>query len=360
VVGILLGDNGETLNQNYRMLGTALSRNYSVRQVQPGETIPPDISVLFVIGNRDLDEFDLFPIDQYIMNGGKALFAVDGVNVDLSRNLASTPAGNSPLLSMLKEYGVQVEQNLVLDKHERRIPIRQPQGNVMVQTLEPYPLWISILKQDVNASNPMTAHFAGLDLYWASPLKLEKRSGVTDTPLLSTSSDSWLMKPPFSMSPTNPAALRKDAASTPGPYIVGATLEGNFESYFAGKQIPTRAGVKRDWKKIIPDIKSSRIVVIGDAQFASDIVQYSNSRYNMTFLANAADWLSNENALLSIRTRATRDLRLNAIQNPALRQFTVFVAEFINIFLIPIGVIVFGIARMYRRRKRAYTHQGEA
>ncbi|WP_455383009.1 GldG family protein, partial [Salinispira pacifica] len=46
VLGVLIGSNGESLNQNYRLLGNALSQYYSIRQIQPGETIPPDVSVL--------------------------------------------------------------------------------------------------------------------------------------------------------------------------------------------------------------------------------------------------------------------------------------------------------------------------
>lgn len=354
VLGVLIGNSGESLNQNYRLMANALSQYYTIRQVQPGETIPPDVSVLFVLGESDLDNFDLFPIDQYIMSGGKALFAADGVNVDLQHNLAAKPAGDSPLLAMLDHYGVKVEQDLVLDSHDRRIPLRQPQGNILVQTLHPYPMWISILQQNVNAANPITSHFSGLDLLWPSPLTLEKRDGVAAAPLASTSQESWLMKPPFMTNPAQPGGLKKDAAKNPGPFVVAATLSGSFASYFEGKSIPTRQGVTRDWTTIKPKVDSSRIVVIGNTQFASDLAQYSNSNYNMTFLANAAGWLSNEDQLLSIRTRSSRDLKLDAIQNPAARQFAFFFAELVNIYVIPVAIIIFAFVRMYRRRRRAY------
>ncbi|HUX50609.1 MAG TPA: GldG family protein [Spirochaetia bacterium] len=353
VLGIILGDTGESLSQNYKLLGNQLSRSFAVRQIQPGETIPSDVQVLFVIGGRDLDNFDLFPIDQYIMGGGKALFAVDGVQVDLQRNLNAQASGSLPVLSMLKGLGVTVGQQIVLDPHDLQIPIRRPQGNVVVQALQRYPMWIQILPQNVDAANPITAHFSGFDLYWASPLTLEKRSGLATAALASTSEGSWLMNAPFVTSPTNSQGLRKDASGNPGPFVVAATLQGSFDSYFAGKSIPTRAGVKRDWTKIIPRTDSSRIIVVGNSQFASDLVQYTNSGYNMEFLQNAAEWLANQKDLLSIRTRAIRDLRLDRIQNPAVRQFTVFMAEFLNIYLIPVAIILFGVARMYRRRQRA-------
>ncbi len=357
VLGVVMGDNGKSLNQNYRLLGNVLSQYYSVRQIQTGETIPPEVSVLFVLGNQNLDDFDLFPIDQYIMNGGKVLFAVDGVGVDLQRNLAAAAVGESPLLSMIEHYGIKVGQELVLDSHNRRIPVQEQQGQIVVQTLHPYPMWVSILQQDVSSTNPITAHFSGLDLLWPSPLTIEKRQGVTVVPLASTSQGSWLMKPPFLTNPAQPGGMKKDAAANPGPFTVAATLAGTFESYFAGKPIPTRDGVTRDWKTVKRKIDSSRMIVVGNTEFASDLAQYSNSSYNMTFLANAASWLSNEDQLLSIRTRASRDLRLDAIQNPAARQFSFFFAELLNIYVIPVAVIIFAFLRMYRRRQRAYPSQ---
>ncbi|HUX13705.1 MAG TPA: GldG family protein [Spirochaetia bacterium] len=357
VLGVITGDDGKSLNQNYRLLGNVLSQYYTVRQVQSGETIPPDVSVLFVLGNQNLDDFDLFPIDQYIMGGGKVLFAVDGVAVDLQRNLSAAPMGESPLLSMIEHYGIKVGQELVLDTHNRRIPVREQQGQIAVQTLHPYPMWVSILQQDVSRTNPITAHFSGLDLLWPSPLTVLKREGVTAQALVSTSQESWLMKSPFVTNPSQPGGMQKDASTNPGPFTVAATLTGTFESYFSDKPIPTREGVTRDWKVVKKQVESSRMIVVGNTEFASDLAQYSNSSYNMSFLANAASWLSSEDQLLSIRTRAARDLRLDAIQNPAARQFAFFFSELLNIFVIPIAVIIFAFLRMYRRRERSYLLQ---
>lgn len=359
VLGILLGDSGQSLDQDYQLLSNGLSRYYDVRSIKPGETIPGDVSVLFVIGAKDLDTFDLFPVDQYIMNGGKALFAVSGVNVDLKRNLQATASGDTPLLSMLKEYGATVQQELVLDTHDRRIPLRQPQGNIMVQTLEAYPMWVAVQSQNVNQTNPITARFSGLDLLWPSPIEISKRDGLTAEPLVSSSSDSWLMKSPFYTNPSQIPMLRKDAQTTGGPYVLGAALSGTFTSYFKGKQIPTRQGVKRDWSKVVPSVKDARMIVIGNSDFASNLLQYSNSRYNITFLENAAEWLASEDALLSIKTRAERDLQLDRIQDPSAKQAVVLFAELLNIYLIPIGVIIFGIVRSYRRREKAYAKGGE-
>lgn len=83
-LGILIGDAQKSLQQSFRYLQQELSTQFQLREVQKGKEVPADISVLFVIGSRDLDAFDMLPVDQFVMRGGRALFAVDSVDVNLS------------------------------------------------------------------------------------------------------------------------------------------------------------------------------------------------------------------------------------------------------------------------------------
>ena len=76
VVGVLLGKEGENLENNYGFLANQLSQSFEVRTIRRGEEIPPEVTVLLVIGGPGLDEFDLFPVDQYLMSGGSVLFEI--------------------------------------------------------------------------------------------------------------------------------------------------------------------------------------------------------------------------------------------------------------------------------------------
>jgi ABC-type uncharacterized transport system involved in gliding motility auxiliary subunit len=221
---------------------------------------------------------------------------------------------------------------------------------VTVQTLEPYPHWVSIRRPGTNRENPITARFPGLDLYWPSPISVTADDAEV---LLETSPESWLMQDEFAINPAQPFAFERARAETQGQHVVGVALTGELESHFADGEVPQRDGVERDWSDPVRSTDESRVVVIGDADFASNLIQFTESRYNLEFATNALTWLSNEEDLLQIRTRATRDVRLTAIEDPGLRRTIARVAEVINIYIMPLLVIGYGVLRFMRRRERA-------
>jgi ABC-2 type transport system permease protein len=355
VVGILLGDAQRDLQQEYGHLLSALGEDFRVLPLRRGEDVPPEVNVLFVIGNNDLDPFDLFPIDQYLMRGGRALFAVDGVRVDFMRGLAASKMQNNPTLEMLASYGVKVEPQLVLDKYCQnfRLPT-QVLGQIMWQVLDKYPYWITVAGQYASRDNPITAHFGGLDLYWASPLTLSAGSGATIEPLLTSTPDSWVAdKEPFETNPQQANMLLYSQPENKGSRVLAASLRGQLSSWFRDKAIPKREGESRNWQSIVETAKDARLVVVGDADFASNLVDFTEADYNMNFLSNAAEWLSNSEDLLAIKTRLARDTRLNRIQDPARRVAAALTTQIVNVAVIPLAVIAFGIVRLLLRRKKS-------
>ena len=79
----------------------------------------------------------------------------------------------------------------------------------------------------------------------------------------------------------------------------------------------------------------------------------TNSTFNAAFIAGAADWLSSGDDLVSIKTRGARDARLTKVQDPEIRAFLISFAYAVNLGLVPISVIAFGLARSMKRRRMA-------
>jgi ABC-type uncharacterized transport system involved in gliding motility auxiliary subunit len=175
VLGILIGDSARTLDKDYAFLNEELASEFRIQPVEKGRDVPADVTALFVLGNKDLEETDLFPLDQFLMRGGKALFAVDTVAVDLSYNLQATPIGSDAFYDMLSAYGVRVNRALALDTVNQRITVNT--GNNRMMSVR-YPFWITVSDKNVDRTHPVTSRFSGLDLYWASPLSTVERSGV--------------------------------------------------------------------------------------------------------------------------------------------------------------------------------------
>ena len=350
-LGVLIGDDGRSLNADYQLLNNQLNLTYEVRALEQGEPIAQDISALVVLGANSLDEFELFPIDQYIMSGGTVLFAVDGVVINLQFNIDALPADDVPIFDMLRSYGVGVRKELVLDTFSLDIPIRRQTGSpIVLQTLEPYPHWIQVQGSSVNREHPITARFAGFDLFWASPLDMIDPTGTRVSPLIESSDESWIMEAPFNADP-NDAASFAFSSNERGRYVLGATIEGQFESYF--DTIPTREGEESSLTTIIPSVDASRVVVIGDTEFATNLLQYSQNDYNVGLIENTIEWLSNDEDLIAIRTRATRDQRLNAIQDIQVRSRVASIATILNVAVVPLLVAVFGLMRFLSRRRRS-------
>ena len=360
-VGILSGDASREVQTDFSSLLGTLATDFSVRPVERGEQIPEDLDVLFVLGNRDLDSFDLFPIDQYIMRGGRVLFAVEGLDLDLMRGLVPRKLENTEVLAMLEHYGVTVQQAYVLDTYAKnfRVP-RQVFGQIMWEVMEKYPYWITVSNQFVSRDNPITARFQGLDLLWASPLQIVERQGVEAEVLLQTTPEAWVQdQEPFETNPQQAAMLEYMPHEKEGQFPLGVALKGSFSSYFADREVPQRAGEERDWGEVVQRSEDTRLIVIGDSDFASELYQYSGGSYNLDFLANTAEWLSNSEDLLEIKTRVARDMRLNKIQDPEARLRAAMFTQIFNLIVIPLGVIIFGVIRLIIRRRRVTLREQE-
>jgi ABC-type uncharacterized transport system involved in gliding motility auxiliary subunit len=360
-IGMLSGDGSREIQSDFGSLLRNLSTDFSVRQIGVGEEIPEDLDVLFVLGARDLEAFDLFPIDQYIMRGGRVLFAVEGLDLDLMRGIVPQKIQNTETLAMLEHYGVAVQQAYVLDTYAKnfRIP-RQIFGQIMWEVMDKYPFWITVANQFVSRENPITARFQGLDLLWASPLKVVERPGVEAEVLLRTTPEAWVQdQEPFETNPQRASMLEHMPHEKEGQYTLGVSLRGSFSSYFAGQEIPQRVGEDRDWSRVVERSEETRLIVLGDADFASELYQYSGGSYNMEFLANTAEWLSNSEDLLEIKTRVARDMRLNRIQDPEARLRAAMFTQMFNLVAIPLGVIIFGVARLIIRRRRIVLKEQE-
>jgi ABC-type uncharacterized transport system involved in gliding motility auxiliary subunit len=112
----------------------------------------------------------------------------------------------------------------------------------------------------------------------------------------------------------------------------------------------------------MPDTpKETRIVVVGDTDIGSPLIQYSQSQSqqsaNLNFLLAAADWLGKDDDIVGIRNRQGGTGRLDRISDEGKRAGMIHFSRVFNIFIVPIAVAVFGIYRIIKRnRKKEHNH----
>lgn len=361
-IGILVGNSSMSLQRDYSALHGTLRNSFKVEEIERGKKIPKRIDVLFLLGAGDLDRYELLHVDQYLMKGGKVFFGVDGVKIELDQNLKASRYEDPPVFKMLESYGIKIEEELVLDRYAKnfRVP-RQVMGGMAWEVIDTYPHWINIRPQNVDKENPITARFNGLDMLWPSPLEVMDSAAQATTHLVKSSDKAWIMKDQFITDPykiRNSELLSAESAESAGQYILGVSIEKGFDSFFSPETFIPPAGVVMPYEEIKTNGETTRAIVFGDSDFASNIIQYSDSMYNMDFLLNCADWLAKEDELMEIRTRAERDNRLNRL-DPQRAQAHYLFSQIVNLLIIPMLVIGYGIIRYTVRRKKQVVQREE-
>jgi gliding-associated putative ABC transporter substrate-binding component GldG len=339
-IAFLSVDPSRTLQRDFTVLSQTLSKEATFRQVQPGEAVG-DADVLVVVGSKGFTKPLVKTVDDYVMKGGKVLFAVDGISVDLnSPQGLALPLADNELLKALEIWGVHVDPSMVFDGgYNNQVPFQTPQG-VMYRR---YPQWPQILPKDTSTTNPVTSRFAGLSVLWASPLDKVDRNGVKAESLAWTSDKSWVVKDNMSINPD--AAMQSMAMGNlkTGKHDVAVALSGTFAS--AAEPAPGASA-----PQVSPP---TRMIVVGSSQFLSDFaMKIVNSDQNAVFADTAVDWLAQDEGLLSIKTRAYRDKSLTLLQDPNVRSATAWSLTITNLVLVPLALIAWAVVRLLRRRAR--------
>jgi gliding-associated putative ABC transporter substrate-binding component GldG len=362
LLGVLYSGDPRSFSDNYRyLMNSFVQAGYQVRIISPEEEIPETVTVIFALdGVESFDETTLYRLDSFIQNGGKVFFTVKGIHINIESDLNARPVYDRGLLEMLSSYGVTVLPEIVMDTTAliMQYQTRAPSGAVM-RRISMYPQWIRVSGENGNPMHPVSAKFSGLDMYWASPIELHEAEGVETVPLFTTTDKAWSMREPFYTSPEMPMVFTKDADSTTGAKILGVSLTGLFPSWFANTN---RQKPEREDGPELPDMpaeaKPSRLIIVSDTDFATALMTVTDAQSNVDFLIQAADWLSNDDDIIGIRSRESRSNRLDKIIDPVKRTASMRFAQIVNVFLIPLLVIIAGLLLAWRRRTQGTNTKG--
>jgi ABC-type uncharacterized transport system involved in gliding motility auxiliary subunit len=355
-LGIIMGDSYRKWSEDFGYLNQFFTQvGYQIRLIVPGEAIPDTLPVLLVLGGmEDFDEWALYRIDRYIQVGGKVLFALEGVFVDMNGSLDARVIEDTGLLEMVASYGAVVRKELALDRSALTLQYqtRTPGGAIQTR-ISRYPHWIGILRENGNGQHPVSARFSGMDLFWPSPLEIQAPESVEGVPLFTTTEEAWTMKDSFFTNPDVAYLFERDASETKGKKIMAAALSGIFPSWFSGAPKPLRDGSEEELPDMPAEARTSRIIVIGDTDMASSLMSAALGQRNLNFLLQAVDWLGNDDDIIGIRGRSSQLGRLDRIADPQKKAGAMRFAQILNVVLFPFLVILLGLGAAWRRKIRA-------
>lgn len=333
-------DKGDLDQSSFYSLTNWMKQYFDVEMLEKGQDISPEITCLVIVGGTNLTEFDLYPVDQYLMNGGRLFFMVDAIMLNFQYGFAM-PTPSAPVLELLKSYGVTVEPALVMENNRLSIPAGRP-----------YNYFFSSYQDFVAKDNPITARFKTVYFFAANPISLAPPPGVSAEKLVNTSPYAVKISQNIPVDPKQVAATYALASGSAETQTVAVVLAGNFPSFFKDKTIPQKEGEKRDWSYTRPQSEATRVLVVSDSDLISpDYLAYT-SYINLNFFINCIEWLSNEEDLLAIRTRGQRDLFMGKIQKEDERTAVSNFIIVLNLVGVPLLVVGAGLLNYFLRRRR--------
>ncbi len=316
---------------------------------------------------------DKFIIDQYLMNGGKILWCLDNVyvNIDsLQRNPATMafPMGLN-LEDMLFKYGVRYNSDLLMDLNATKIPVVTEMVNGKpMQDLKPWVFYPVILP---TSKHPIVKNLNGIRMQFCNTLDtVGSNPDFKKYVLLHSSKYARIMNAPARISLNILGQEPDERQYTKRDLAVAVLSEGFFESNYLNrlppamdtskvlnvkyksvytKQIFVSDGdvlrndvLRKDVSKQMDKRDSLRIVPL-------EVDRYTGNQYgNKTFLLNAINYLCDDSGLISARAREV-SIRLLDKKKIAKNKLRI---QLTNVALPSIIILLFGVVQFFIRKRR--------
>lgn len=347
-IGIMYNQSQRNFEKEYTFVKYAAQNEFStIKMVNSGENIPEDVTVLLIIGGENLTDYDLFQIDQFLMNGGKAFVALGGVEVIMNPQYGMFGIPNSSkLFNLMASYGIKINIDMIGD-NESFNPYMQV-DNYNNYTPVRYPIWPKIVSSNINKDHPTVDGLEGFNLFWASSIDIDNKIKEYTTPLFHTTEKSWAEKN------TDNFQLSYDQYLYPvqqaeKAFTMGYAFKGKLESYFKDKDIPENTGGDAEFKGNKIDSGETQLVVIGNDLFLWDTLIEKDQNAQI-FLMNSLDWFSKDHSLIEIRKKGRFEKPLDKEANETLfNKKKNFIIAFSS-FVVPLFFIALAVLLLILRR----------
>ena len=288
------------------------------------EEIPDDISLLIVLHPRGFSPRLQYALDQYVLRGGRLVVLLDpNARADMTspeNQFGQQPQLASDLPELLKSWGVDYDSTKVVGDRLQATQVNTGQGVMS------FPMWMTFRTQSLDQEHPITAQLENLLFVEAGSFKKAAESKTEFTALISLSEQSGLIDA-FQLRFSPPDQLSREMKVDDSAKAVMAITAGKFSSAFPNGQ---PAKEKKDPQAPAADeseaetplkhthlnesTERNSILLFSDVDFLSDqfsvqklnflgqsIIQPTND--NLNLMLNAAEHLSGNEALMSIRSR---------------------------------------------------------
>ena len=304
---------------------------------------------------------DKYKIDQFIMKGGKALFLIDALDVDMSK------AGGRGTFALPRELnledfffrmGVRFERNYVLDiRNYGHYPVLTDAEGTVTNLRWPF-----FFGAGNYTEHPVTRNLDAIYTRFTGTIDTVAAPGIKKTPLLYTSVNTKVVNAPALVSFEQIASENDPSVYQAGVQPIAYLLEGNFTSMFKNRPLPREGVNTRSFKA---DGQESKVIVVSDGDIIGNEIirgqpldlgynpfteanQPPQMFANKDFLFNALAYLTDENGLITARNKEVRIRPLNRIK----AQEEQLKWQVINLVLPLVVLVGFGLIRSLIRKRR--------
>jgi len=299
------------------------------------EEIPDHIDVLLIIHPKKLDKYALYAIDQFVLNGGRALVFLDPVVESSAKVGAPNTLGTQSQFDLLlSKWGLAfLPEGVATDLDAaRRIRVRH-EGRIEVAD---YVAWLMLGPENFDTTDVVTGDISRLNMGTAGVLKKLPNTDTTITPLVTTGPRSMAVNSRQFFGQPDVIGLFRGFKPSNERLMLVARATGNAKSAFpaggpsikitaptADKATTRAEGTER--KHLAASRVPINTIVVSDVdmlhdEFWADLSEEGGRQMlvpnanNIDFLINALDNLTGSSALIELRGRTQTSRPFHMIQ----------------------------------------------
>ena len=327
VIGIMtslpmFGDEDDPNIGPWTIIST-LNEFFEMKQLDTDlDEVNKDIDVLMIVHPKKLKLRTRFAIDQYILNGGKAMIFVDPLaESDRTppdpKSPGTMPDFDSELPDLLKQWGVEIPGEKVAGdiNAAMHVQTRSQRGLREVAYLP----WLRLAKESFNKDDFATSELSVLHMGTSGVIDRLEDATTQITPLIETTKQSMLLDRDFLVIQRDPSIILDNFISDEEKKSLAVRIQGRAKTAF-----PDGISGDKDYdeEQDGPDTGKGdqlmkgdiNLIVVADTDILTDLFWIRTQSYfgldmpqpiadNGNFIVNSIDNLSGSNDLISLRSR---------------------------------------------------------
>ncbi len=328
---------------------------------QPNESLKYlqnyDLAVIAKPTEKFSDEEKLV-LDQFIMKGGKTMWLIDQVNMEMDSLYNESGAtlaypNDLNLNDLLFKYGVRINANLVKDLLATPIALATGEQGSAAQYTQ-YP-WFYSPQIFPASKNPIVNNVDGIKFEFANSIDTLK-NGIKKTILLTSSPYSKVVGTPVEVN-LNMVTERPEQSefTNKGNIPVAVLLEGKFRSVYQNRVLPFEE------KSFVADGKTNKMIVVSDGDVIKNDLdknlrplelgydKWTNKLYgNKEFMMNCVNYLLDDSGLINIRSK---EVKLPLLDRE--KVYANYTASQVITVGLPIAILgIFGLVFSFLRKRK--------